>query len=1719
MKTCFKTKLVIIVVLFSLTLIAQAQDPQVNLLPTNVSNFNIGPVGNGHSGNNLSNVNVTTNYTYKKDENSLQSNTQGPQCYAVGDNARFYNHQTNWSGIEQGFFEMGDHTSGTGNYMIVNGATSSNKKVWEYTVPVSPGVIYDFKAWTTCLFMKVLGLPSDGRPRLRLKINDEPIPNDNPFTVPWVDGGQWTLWSKTWTAGNNTTSAKITIIDECTDADGNDFGLDDIVFKMKDGYSLTANNITVSYCDDIPPIDLTNYYWMTYPDGGNSAPPIQVKIRKNSSQPWETSITTNHGSAYVGSDNKIYYTPNAGYYGQDDFRYQISRFGLEVHKTITINVGDVPSNCIPQGLPSDGHICLSNISSFNPSANWTSNGSNITNPQWQWKKDGVTGWQNSNAFLSYVQGQGGVGEYSIKFLATNDCGSVESDPYSITVCDVPQWITQPSVTSVCTGSAEPTVSVDMKFNSGVQTWQYKRGSGNWTDFVWGEFALQPGDQIRYRVTWDYCGGGPLTSSVINVVSGPEFINSIPVTFAEGYCPGSQVTLPQIQSSWYNAFGMSVTAHWYYVINNPSGSPDYQQINGNTITLNNGSVSVTPCLQNTECGFTPYYPAFDLVVWEAPSIQGMENLPDTLGPYCDGQTTLSSVLPTLTPGGHYLGYGWEISSGQNQSGFSSNLPTVLSLADNGRWLRYHVTKDCSAHADAYSTPIRLWVVDEPTVGSISNIVPAAVCEPYTPAFSTPNIQTHGSDLIYPETGWQMQINGQWVPLPNPIEYQHNGKSIRYHALNDCGEANSNVVQLAVNAIPIVNNIQAPDGICEGTALNLPNTNSIVTWRHNDSNTCIGGWEIQINGEWVSLTNSNIPFDYNGCLIRYKARNGCCDEGEYVYSNEVVITVYSTEPVVLPDVTFCQPGYYHGVWCEQNEHVYGYDSLTPNNCTIHVSWLFHLIDDFNVVPQTEVGCDEFHWSQNGMTYYESGVYYDTVVHPNPEDCDDLYVLTLTINHAPEFTTQLEAPNPTEVCASSGFLNVSAPSFVNGGTPHWECKALPNGTWTEFNPAAFNLGYGSYSLRYVVDNDCVDVPVSSNVVPFYVSEAPAVSIAGGQQLQDMQICDGEVPDWPQVLVAWNDQPGPQRVRRWEKSLSQEGPFVGFDTTAAMHSDCWIRYYVQNTCEHQELGPVHVSVITMQDITEDHEDCDMVEYGGVQYTMDTVIDVLMEDPCPYTVHHNIIVHPSEYTMEPIAQTTCYDDFLWHGHIYYRSDGLQQLMHWDTVTEYGCTKVVEQQLIFDDYSSKTETRIGCGEYYWSRNDSTYVYDENQPHIVDSWFIPGNDVVCDSIIYLVLDLGIDYEMEGEPIAPICYGEEWHGVTYYQDAIVYDSLQTAITQCDSIVRYHLTVVQPFDTAVEMASCKPMWWYCQDQEHLFDEDDEEFTATLVSQVTGCDSTVRIHFSLLPEIVMPIEDVMICEPLVLPDGQVANYSDLWTYRINSLDGCDTIVSLQVTFTQIDTVSDFVSACNEFTFQNQVYYAGFHQIYYDTLFYANGCDSIVHCMNLTVTEAEQMGAISGSHEVYVSSSLISGVYRYDFDTEGIVGSVEWTLSNPDWAVLEATTSYCRILVATPGSATLTARFETATCGMMERHFDIHGGFFGLDESGVEVSIYPNPTKGSLTIETEGIRSVRLINMMGQTLDWVETDRADHLTMNLNGFPPSVYLLEIDTVNGMVKRRVVVCR
>lgn len=140
----------------------------------------------------------------------LNSDTQIEGTYFVTTNANL---------THPGFTGV-DHTTGTGNFMVVNGSGTPNSSVWCQTIAVQPNTDYVFSTWVSTL---AIGSPAI----LQFSINGATI--GDPFNAP--DGlNTWSEFYSTWNSGAATT-ATICIVNQNTSTGGNDFGIDDIFFS------------------------------------------------------------------------------------------------------------------------------------------------------------------------------------------------------------------------------------------------------------------------------------------------------------------------------------------------------------------------------------------------------------------------------------------------------------------------------------------------------------------------------------------------------------------------------------------------------------------------------------------------------------------------------------------------------------------------------------------------------------------------------------------------------------------------------------------------------------------------------------------------------------------------------------------------------------------------------------------------------------------------------------------------------------------------------------------------------------------------------------------------------------------------------------------------------------------------------------------------------------------------------------------------------------------------------------------------------------------------------------------------------------------------------------------------------------------------------------------------------------------------------------------------
>lgn len=167
--------------------------------------------------------NLIANPDFSKGNNDFTSdyryvvsviNTQG--VYTVGPNPFPLNPMY--------FSACKDHTDGTGNMMIIDGAPVANQKVWCQTIDVLPGLDYAFSVWIATIFNPYPAI-------LQFQINGEQI--GEPFDAT-RDVCNWRQFYEIWNAGD-ATQAEICIINQNTSPDGNDFALDDFSFFQVGG--------------------------------------------------------------------------------------------------------------------------------------------------------------------------------------------------------------------------------------------------------------------------------------------------------------------------------------------------------------------------------------------------------------------------------------------------------------------------------------------------------------------------------------------------------------------------------------------------------------------------------------------------------------------------------------------------------------------------------------------------------------------------------------------------------------------------------------------------------------------------------------------------------------------------------------------------------------------------------------------------------------------------------------------------------------------------------------------------------------------------------------------------------------------------------------------------------------------------------------------------------------------------------------------------------------------------------------------------------------------------------------------------------------------------------------------------------------------------------------------------------------------------------------------
>jgi gliding motility-associated-like protein len=207
----------------------------------------------------------------------------------------------------------------------------------------------------------------------------------------------------------------------------------------------------------------------------------------------------------------------------------------------------------------------------------------------------------------------------------------------------------------------------------------------------------------------------------------------------------------------------------------------------------------------------------------------------------------------------------------------------------------------------------------------------------------------------------------------------------------------------------------------------------------------------------------------------------------------------------------------------------------------------------------------------------------------------------------------------------------------------------------------------------------------------------------------------------------------------------------------------------------------------------------------------------------------------------------------------------------------------------------------------------------------------------------------------------------------------------------TITTPPITASACSSYSAPWGTVYTQSGLYSD--------TLTTVNGCDSIVGVNLTITGAITTPTITASACSTYTAPWGTVYTQSGNYSDTLTTINGCDSIVSVNITITGAIIVPTITaSACSTYTASWGTVYTQSGN-YSDTLTTINGCDSIIS-VNLNITGLPTLNSIiiadscaKGDGSATVSALAGSAPYTYAW-SNGAVGSTQTNLNGGVYTV-----------------------------------------------------------------------------------------------------------------------------
>ncbi|MBK9108439.1 MAG: gliding motility-associated C-terminal domain-containing protein [Saprospiraceae bacterium] len=261
-----------------------------------------------------------------------------------------------------------------------------------------------------------------------------------------------------------------------------------------------------------------------------------------------------------------------------------------------------------------------------------------------------------------------------------------------------------------------------------------------------------------------------------------------------------------------------------------------------------------------------------------------------------------------------------------------------------------------------------------------------------------------------------------------------------------------------------------------------------------------------------------------------------------------------------------------------------------------------------------------------------------------------------------------------------------------------------------------------------------------------------------------------------------------------------------------------------------------------------------------------------------------------------------------------------------GCDSLANLDLLIHKTSQTPLYEVSCEKFTWPAQGETY----DQSGIYRDTLV--NQFGCDSI--LILNLNILQSSFEVLHTEACKSYYWpvSGLQYDQTGVYRDTLVNSVG-CDSILELQLEISKPSFQNLSIRSCKDYTWPVNGKKY---DQSGAYTDTLLT-VDGCDSILMLDLVILSE--NRIEDtIRTCGSFRWhANDRVYSKSGTYTEFFKNTNGCDSMRVLHLNILEMSSETLRIGQCNYYQWPlngRDFYKSG---LYRDTLQNHLGCDSIV--------------------------------------------------------------------------------------------------------------------------------------------------------------------------------------